>query len=261
MRKGIHPKVNETQVFLYLGHSNWTICSLISWFCSKYFPPSWYLYWGVQFLITPERGWKWEKIINSKVNEAQGYLYLAHSNWSLCSLISWFFSLIFLFSSSLYWGVQFLITPEKGAENEKRYSPKSEWGNGVSVLGSFKLDHLQPYKLILFLNFSVFLIFILGSPIPYYPRERGWKWEKVFTQKWKGFLYLGHSNWTNCSLLSWFCFIIFPPSWSLYWGVQFLITPERGAGNEKRDSFKREWDKLDLCRLLNRQFHRVMSWY
>ena len=29
-KKKIHLKVNETQGFLYLGHSNWTICSLLS---------------------------------------------------------------------------------------------------------------------------------------------------------------------------------------------------------------------------------------
>ena len=40
---------------------------------------------------------------------------------------------------------------------------------------AFKLDHLQPVKLILFHTFSTCLIFILGSPIPYYPREGGWK--------------------------------------------------------------------------------------
>ena len=46
---------------------------------------------------------------------------------------------------------------------------------GVSVLGTFKMDHLQPVELILFQNFSNFLTFILRSPIIYYPRERGWK--------------------------------------------------------------------------------------
>ena len=30
MRKGIHSKPIETQGFLYLGHANWTICSLLS---------------------------------------------------------------------------------------------------------------------------------------------------------------------------------------------------------------------------------------
>ena len=53
----------------------------------------------------------------------------------------------------------------KGQENERL--------QGVSDLGAFKLDHLQTVKLILFQKSSVFLIFILGSPIPYYPRERG----------------------------------------------------------------------------------------
>ena len=44
--------------------------------------------------------------------------------------------------------------------------------SGVSVPGAFKLDHLQPVKLILSHNLSTFLIFLLGSPIPYYPRQR-----------------------------------------------------------------------------------------
>ena len=54
----------------------------------------------------------------------------------------------------------------------KRDSPKSECDTGVSDLGAFKLDHLQPVKLILFKNISTFLPFILGGPISYYPRER-----------------------------------------------------------------------------------------
>ena len=59
-----------------------------------------------------------------------------------------------------------------GAENGKRDSSKSEWDPGAPVLGAFKLDHLQPVKLILFQKISIFLPFILGSPISYYPRER-----------------------------------------------------------------------------------------
>ena len=54
----------------------------------------------------------------------------------------------------------------------KRDSSKSEWDPGVPVLGAFKLDHLQPVKLILFQKISIFLPFILGSSISYYPRER-----------------------------------------------------------------------------------------
>ena len=40
---------------------------------------------------------------------------------------------------------------------------------GVSVLGAFKLDHLQPVKLILSHKISAYLTFILGVPISYYP--------------------------------------------------------------------------------------------
>ena len=50
--------MNETQGLLYFGHSNWTICSLLSWFCSKTFPTFWALYWGLQFLNTLEGGRK-----------------------------------------------------------------------------------------------------------------------------------------------------------------------------------------------------------
>ena len=37
MRKGKSPKLDETQGFQCLGHSNWTICSLLSQFCSPNF--------------------------------------------------------------------------------------------------------------------------------------------------------------------------------------------------------------------------------
>ena len=53
--KGIHPRVDEAQGFQYLGHSNWTIGSLLSWFCFKKIPPFIPSYWEVQFFITPER--------------------------------------------------------------------------------------------------------------------------------------------------------------------------------------------------------------
>ena len=54
----------------------------------------------------------------------------------------------------------------------------------ASVLEAFKLDHLQPVKLILSQQNSIILIFILAAPISYYPRERKegsrrrWKWGK-----------------------------------------------------------------------------------
>ena len=75
-------------------------------------------------------------------------------------------------------------------EMRKRDSPKNGRDTEGSVLGAFKLDNLQPVELILSHNVSIILIFILGSPIPYYPRE--WKLEKEFTQKWM-------SHWGFCT--------------------------------------------------------------
>ena len=111
MKKGNHPKVDESPGFLYLRHSNWTICSLLSFFCSKKFPSSWSLYWELPFLITPEKG-KWEKGNLPKLDYTQGFLYLRHLNWTICSKLSLFCSKIFPSSWYLYWELPFLITPE-----------------------------------------------------------------------------------------------------------------------------------------------------
>ena len=92
--------------------------------------------------------------------------------------------------SDLYTGESNSLLPQR-VEMRKKDSPKNGWDTGVSVPGAFKLDHLQPVKLILSHTFSIILIFILGSPIPYYPRE--WKWEKGIRPNMVGtqrFLYL-----------------------------------------------------------------------
>ena len=51
----------------------------------------------------------------------------------------------------------------------KGNSPHSKYGwcRGVWVPGAFKLDHLQPVKLILFLRFSNFWLSCWGVPFPY----------------------------------------------------------------------------------------------
>ena len=94
MGKGNYPMVNETQGFVTLGYSNWTICSLLSWFCAKSFPPFYPAPHNKPFLITPERARNEqsgaEKGNSPKVNETQGFPSLGHSNWTICSLLSWF---------------------------------------------------------------------------------------------------------------------------------------------------------------------------
>ena len=137
--------MNETQGFLYLWHSNWTICSLLSWFCFKIFPTSWSSLWGVQLLITPERdGLEMRKGIHSKMNETKRFLYSGHSNWTICSPLSWFCFIRFPTSWSLLWGVQ-------------------------------KSNIVLPQ------------------------REMGWKWEKGSTQKWmRLFLRRAYFYWPLC---------------------------------------------------------------
>ena len=75
-------------------------------------------------------------------------------------------------------------------------SSKHWWDTGVSVLGAFKLDQLQPFKPVLFINFLNFSTFILGSPFLITP-ERG------ITPKWRddtqGFMYSRHSNGNICT--------------------------------------------------------------
>ena len=151
MGKGNYPKVNETQGFLNLVYSNWNICGLLNWFYFKTFPPFYPASHNKPFLITPKRGreegpgakngkrgnlqkwmrhrgfwpwgiqigpfetWKWGKRNHPKVNETQGFLTLGHSNWTICSLLSWFCPKFCPPFYSSYWEVQFLITPETGA--------------------------------------------------------------------------------------------------------------------------------------------------
>ena len=73
-----------------LGHSNWTICSLLSQFCSPNFQTFSLLYWG-PILITPERGrLKMGKWNSPNQREAKGFQCLGHSNWTICTLLSQF---------------------------------------------------------------------------------------------------------------------------------------------------------------------------
>ena len=90
------------------------------------------------------------------------------------------------------------------------------------MLGAFKLDHLQPIKLILFPNFSIFFTFILGGQFLLPQRANNGKREIHPTPKLnetEGFQCLWHSNWTICSPLSHFCSHIFSTFTLSYWGA------------------------------------------
>ena len=109
---------------------------------------------------------EWERGIhpNSKLDETEGFQCLGHSNWTICSPLSPFCSEIFQTFSLSYWGANSYyprgLILGVGRISLSHYG----WHRGVWVSGAFKLDHLQPFKPILFWNFSNFFTFILGSP-------------------------------------------------------------------------------------------------
>ena len=164
MGKGNSSKVDETNEFLTLGHSNWTICSLLNWFCPKNFPHFYPASHNKPFLYTAE-GRKEGAGAENRKSE------LFKSEWDTGVPDPRAFKLdhlqpvkqILLQKISPFYPAShnkpFLITPERGrkAENWKRELPKSEWDTGVSDPGAFKLNHLQPVKLILFHEISTFL--------------------------------------------------------------------------------------------------------
>ena len=62
-----------------------------------------------------------------------------------------------------YWGANSYYPrgPIMGKENS--HNPRKEWESGFSVLGAFKLDHLHPFKPLLFWKISNFFTFVLGG--------------------------------------------------------------------------------------------------
>ena len=174
MGKGNSSKVNETQGFMTLWHSNWTICSLLNWFRSKKFPPFNRAFHNNPIIYTAERGikegtgQKMGKGTSSKVNETRGSLILGHSNWTICSLLSWFGSKTFHPFSLASHNNPILYTAERGRKGQGRQLGEGTLHKWVRHWGpspcAFKLDHLQPVKLILFQKKSYFL-----PSLPYWP--------------------------------------------------------------------------------------------
>ena len=115
-------------------------------------------------------------------------------------------------------------SPQSHSYWERGNSPNSQygWDWGVSVPGAFKLDHVQPFKPILFWNFSNFFTFILGSQFLLPQRANNGKREILPTSNIGdsgGFQCLGPSNWTTCSPLSQFHSEHFQTFSLSYWGA------------------------------------------
>ena len=84
------------------------------------------------------------------MDKIEGFQCLGHSNWTTGSPLSPFCFKFFPICSPSYWGAHSYYP--RGLILEKGNSPNSRNGcdRGVSVPGAFKLDHLQPFKPILF---------------------------------------------------------------------------------------------------------------
>ena len=153
---GIHPtsKLDETEIFQCLGHSDWTICSPISHFCSKKFPTFSLSYWeansyyprepimGKGNSSNPKSGW-------DKGVSVPWAFKLDHLH-PIKPLLFWKFSIFFTFIMR----GQFLL--HQRANNglwEKGIlpTPKVDDSEGFHCLArAFKMDSLHPLKPLMF---------------------------------------------------------------------------------------------------------------
>ena len=167
-----------------------------------------------------------------EMDETQGFQYLGHSNWAICSPLSQFCSENFPTFSLSYWEANSYYPRERKAENEKRvFTTRNGWDTGVSVPGAFKLGHVQPFKPILLRNFSNFFSFILGGQLLLPQREEDWKRKRGIHQEWMrdrgsvpGAFKLDHLQQIKPIL-----FPKFSNFFTIILGGQFLL-PHRGEG-------------------------------
>ena len=93
----------------------------------------------------------------------KGIQCLEHSNWTICNALNPSSSDNFQFVSSLYWEANSYYPRGLVGRKGKSANFRNGCYRGILVPGAFKLDHMQPFKPILFWQFSICLIFILGG--------------------------------------------------------------------------------------------------
>ena len=163
--------LDETEGIGHLGYSNWTICSPFSSFSSRKFPTFSLSYWEANSYYPRGPIMGEGNSPNSESEWDRGFSVPGawHSNWTTCIPLNPLCSENFAAFSLSYWEANSYYP--RGLIMEKGNSPNSQywWDWGVSVPWAFKLDHVQPFKPILFWTISNFLTFILGAN-SYYPR-------------------------------------------------------------------------------------------
>ena len=164
----------------------------------------------------------------SKLDETEWFKCLGHSNWTICSSLSPFCSRRFLTFSLSYWEANSyyprgLIMGKGDSSNFK-----IGWDRVVSVLGTFKLDHLQLIEPILFHKSFNFCTFILGGQFLLPQRVNNGKRGFIQLQNWMR--QRGFSAWaiqTGPFAAHWAHFV--PEDFQLFHfhtGRPILITPE-----------------------------------
>ena len=187
--------MDKTEGFGCLGHLNWTICSLLSHFCSHNFPTFSLSYWEANsyyprgLIMRKRKSPNFRNGLDRGVS-VPGAFKLDHLHPVKPILFSKFYNFFtFILEANSYY--------PRGLIMRKGNSPNSRNGldRGVWLPGAFKLDHLQPVKPILFSKFYNFFTFILGAN-SYYPREgQTEKSELSQLQKLTG--QMGFSAWGN----------------------------------------------------------------
>ena len=246
-------ETDQTQGFQYLGHSNWTICSRLSWFCPKTFPlPDLYTLYPRELKMrrreSPKSGWH------------TGVSVSGRSNWTICSLLRWFCGKKFPSLYLSYWGLLFLITAERGRKEtagdengkmgitQKWMTSKgfSMWSIRTGLFAACWTDFV-PKFFHLFSQPPIINQFLL----PQRGRSRGWKWEKETLPKWmrhRGFWPWGIQ--TGPFAVWWTDFVQkkFGLSTFLIEGSHFLLLQrerEEGRREQGLKMVKKEWLKSE----------------
>ena len=176
MGKGKTPEMDESQGLQCPGHSNWTICSLFSQFCSPNFPIFSPSFWEAnsyypRAIAQSEEGWKWEKgkhqkYMRVRVGSARGIQigpFAAYQD----NFVQQIFQLFYFHAER-----PILITPEWGRlkmGNVK--SPEMDESQGLQCLGHSNRTICSLLSQFCTPNFPTFLLFFWEAN-SYYTRVR-----------------------------------------------------------------------------------------
>ena len=126
-----------------------------------------------------------------ELNESGNFECLGHSNWTICSPLSPSCGRIFPTFPLSYWEANSYYPRGLIMGNGESPNSRVEWEWQLWVTGAFKLDHLQPMKIIFCKNFSNFSTFILGGQFLLPQRANNGEWGIIQLKNWMRVATLG----------------------------------------------------------------------